>query len=42
MMNQGLTPDEIAENFILPESLGSEWYKPRVLWIALTQFEGGL
>lgn len=26
MMNQGLTPDEIAENLILPDSLGGEWY----------------
>ena len=26
MMNQGLTPDEIAENLILPDSLGSRWY----------------
>ena len=26
MMNQGLTPDEIAENLELPESLKSEWY----------------
>lgn len=26
MMNQGLMPDEIAENLTLPESLGSEWY----------------
>ena len=26
MMNQGLTPDEIAENLELPESLRSEWY----------------
>ncbi|MGB0907315.1 MAG: alkyl/aryl-sulfatase [Maricaulaceae bacterium] len=26
MMNQGLTPDEIAENLVLPESLGGEWY----------------
>lgn len=26
LMNQGLTPDEIAENLVLPESLGSEWY----------------
>ena len=25
-MNQGLTPDEIAENLTLPESLGAEWY----------------
>lgn len=26
MMNQGLTPDEIAENLVLPESLGGKWY----------------
>ncbi len=26
LMNQGLTPDEIAENLQLPKSLGSEWY----------------
>lgn len=26
MMNQGLTPDEIAENFTLPERLSSQWY----------------
>lgn len=26
MMNTGLTPDEIAENLVLPDSLGGEWY----------------
>ena len=40
MMNQGMTPSEIAEAITLPAGTGDRWYRPWLLWITQGQCQG--